>query len=60
MVKEVNKANNGLSGWVIVQPVTGAAQAPGDFVHLGLFNDVESFIEYKEYFAAGGWKGYLD
>ena len=60
MVKEVNKANNGLSGWVIVQPVTGAAQAPGDFVHLGLFNDVESFMEYKESFAAGGWKGYLD
>ena len=29
MVKEVNKANNGLSGWVIVQPVTGAAQAQG-------------------------------
>jgi hypothetical protein len=60
MVEELKKDNTGLSGWVIVAPVTGAAQAPGDFVHLGFYNDVESFMEYKEAFAAGGWEGYYD
>lgn len=60
MVDELKKDNIGLSGWVIVAPVTGGAQAPGDFVHLGFYRDVESFMEYKEAFAAGGWEGYLD
>ncbi len=60
MVEELEKDNIGLSGWVIVAPVTGGAQAPGDFVHLGIYDDVESFMEYKEAFAAGGWEGYYE
>ena len=60
MVEELKKDNIGLSGWVMVQPVTGGAQAPGGFVHLGIYNDVESFMEYKEAFAAGGWVDYID
>jgi len=60
MVEELEKDNIGLSGWVIVQPVTGGAQAPGGFVHLGIYDDVESFMEYKDAFAAGGWVNYID
>jgi hypothetical protein len=60
MVEELKEDNIGLSGWFIVQPVTGAAQAPGGFVHLGFYDDVESFMKYKESFAAGGWKNYVD
>lgn len=60
MVEELKKDNIGLSGWFIVQPVTGAAQAPGGFVHLGFYDDVESFMKYKEAFAAGGWADYVD
>ena len=60
MIEELKKDNIGLSGWVIVAPSTGGAQAPGDFVHLGFYDDIESFMEYKEAFASGGWEDYYD
>lgn len=60
MVSDVEKDSNGLSGWIIMAPQTGAANAPGDFAHIAIFKDIESYMEYKESFASGGWKGYVD
>ena len=60
MVSEVEKDSNGLSGWIIMAPQTGAANAPGDFVHIAIFEDIEAYMEYKESFASGGWKGYVE
>tara|TARA_B100001063_G_scaffold178469_1_gene167417 strand:- start:97 stop:873 length:777 start_codon:yes stop_codon:yes gene_type:complete len=60
MAKELEKNSNGLSGWLALAPQTGAAYAPGDFAHLAVFKDIESYMKYKESLASGGWRGYRE
>lgn len=60
MVDELKKDSNGIMGWFVMAPQTGAAHAPGDFVHLAVFKNIENFMEYKESFANGGWRGYRE
>ena len=56
-VAEISKDPNGLIGWALMFPHTGAADAPGDFAHLAIYPDLESFMARRAMEAQGGWRG---
>lgn len=47
-------------GWVTLVPTVGAANIPGDFAHLVIYPDMESYMRVREYNAKGGWKNMRD
>ena len=56
-VAEISEDPNGLIGWALMFPHTGAADAPGDFAHLAIYPDLESFMARRAMEAQGGWRG---
>ena len=59
-VAEISKDPNGLIGWALMFPHTGTADAPGDFAHLAIYPDLESFMARKGMVANGGWRGFRE
>ena len=56
-VEEISADPNGIIGWVMVFPHTGGADSPGDFAHLTIYPDLESFMSRRKMEASGGWRG---
>ena len=47
-------------GWATLVPTVGGANAPGDFAHLAVYPDMESYMRMREFNAKGGWKNMRD
>ena len=56
-VSQISANPNGLIGWGVLFPHTGGADLPGDFAHLAIYPDVESFMKRRSMEAQGGWRG---
>ena len=56
-VKMMANDSGGIIGWVLFFPHTGGANAPGEFAHLAIYPDVESFMKRRSMEAGGGWRG---
>ena len=47
-------------GWAAMVPTVGGANTPGDFAHVVIYPDMQSFMAWREYSANGGWRGLRD
>ena len=47
----------GMIGWALMFPHTGGADSPGEFAHLAIYPDIESFMKRRKMEANGGWRG---
>jgi hypothetical protein len=56
-VAELTNNPRGMIGWAVVFPHTGAANMPGEFAHLAVYPDMESFMTRRKSEATGGWRG---
>ena len=55
-VAELTRDSNGMIAWALMIPHTGTADAPGDFAHLAVYPDLESFMKRRAMEANGGWR----
>ena len=53
----IKKYSAGMIGWALMFPHTGGADSPGEFAHLAIYPDIESFMERRKMEVDGGWRG---
>ena len=56
-VNEIKSDSAGMIGWALMFPHTGGADSPGEFAHLAIYPDIESFMKRRKMEANGGWRG---
>ena len=48
--------SGGIIGWLVMLPHTGGADSPGEFAHVAVYPDMESFMSRRSLLANGGWR----
>ena len=57
---DMQKNSGGIIGWLVMMPHTGGADAAGEFAHVAIYPDMESFMSRRSMQANGGWKATRD
>ena len=55
-VTEIKNDSAGMIGWALMYPHTGGADSPGEFAHLAIYPNIESFMKRRKMEANGGWR----
>ena len=53
---DMQEDSGGIIGWVVMLPHTGGADAAGEFAHVAIYPDMESFMARRSMLANGGWQ----
>ena len=57
---DMQQDSGGIIGWLVMLPHTGGADAAGEFAHVAIYPDMESFMSRRSMLANGGWKATRD
>ena len=53
---DMQEDSGGIIGWLVMLPHTGGADAAGEFAHVAIYPDMESFMARRSMLANGGWQ----
>jgi hypothetical protein len=53
---DMQEDSGGIIGWLVMLPHTGGADAAGEFAHVAVYPDMETFMARRSMLANGGWQ----
>ena len=54
--QDMQTDSGGIIGWLVMLPHAGGADSPGEFAHVAVYPDMESFMTRRSMLANGGWR----